>query len=409
MTRFHHFVLGLIAFATLLTGCKDDDANVPKMTKAKHTVVVYIAAENNLRESLTKDINEMLEGARRLDDSCRTVIFIDDYEKPRIYTVDNTTQYTDFDMLAPDYEFPEELNSCSKDGLRTVMQYIRSNYLSDSYGLVMCSHGTGWLPTTFATSEAAARAGVRRSFGVDNDGKGTYSQMSIADLADVLATFPHLDFIMFDACYMQSVEVAYALRKCADHIIATPAETPSNGAPYDDILPLLFERPADYTKVIQIYHDEYIDWRSDYHDCGVVFSDIKTSELDNLYSVTRRMFQAHQSEWNTASKTGVTRYLELPKSVMPVTWNYNITFYDIKSLMRAVLTDDEYSEWTVAADAAIGAYCLAPYVYSAELIPTYPIYDNSCGVAMSLPPSLEESLPGTMVIEAYEALGWKME
>ncbi len=33
--------------------------------------------------------------------------------------------------------------------------------------------------------------------------------MNIPDLNEALSVAPHFDFILFDACYMQSVEVVY--------------------------------------------------------------------------------------------------------------------------------------------------------------------------------------------------------
>ena len=50
--------------------------------------------------------------------------------------------------------------------------------------------------------------------------------MNIEDLKSVLQKAPHFDFIMFDACFMQSVEVAYELRDYCDYYIGFPAENP---------------------------------------------------------------------------------------------------------------------------------------------------------------------------------------
>ena len=48
---------------------------------------------------------------------------------------------------------------------------------------------------------------------------------------------PHFDFIMFDACFMMSVEVAYEVRNYTDYYIGSPTENPGPGAPYDKVVP----------------------------------------------------------------------------------------------------------------------------------------------------------------------------
>ncbi|MCR5312375.1 MAG: hypothetical protein K6E54_01765 [Bacteroidaceae bacterium] len=164
---FKYIWLLFIALQTLFVSCHDDDGPDFVTVKAKRTVVFYIAAENGIETSLYDDVTEILEGANSLEDSCRVVIFIDDTDNPRIYSVDNTTQYTDINFLVPDYSYDEDFNSCSEEGFTNVMNYIFKHYSSESYGLVMCSHGSGWLPSTYALDYSSESA-IRKSFGVDN-------------------------------------------------------------------------------------------------------------------------------------------------------------------------------------------------------------------------------------------------
>ena len=43
--------------------------------------------------------------------------------------------------------------------------------------------------------------------------------MNISEFVEILEVTPHFDFILFDACFMQSVEVAYELRDYTDYCI----------------------------------------------------------------------------------------------------------------------------------------------------------------------------------------------
>ena len=62
---------------------------------------------------------------------------------------------------------------------------------AESYGLVLSSHGTSWLPGNFSSL---------RSFGEEN---GQY--MEITEMNEALEGF-HFDFMLFDACYMSGIE-----------------------------------------------------------------------------------------------------------------------------------------------------------------------------------------------------------
>ena len=53
-----------------------------------------------------------------------------------------------------------------------------------------------------------------------------------------------LIFIMFDACFMMSIEVAYAVRNYADYYMGCPTENPGPGAPYNKVVPYMFKQGA---------------------------------------------------------------------------------------------------------------------------------------------------------------------
>lgn len=82
--------------------------------------------------------------------------------------------------------------------------------------MVYWSHGEGWIPYPVTST---------RWVGQDT-GDGD-KRMNISALASVLDEIPHLDFLLFDACFMQSVEVAYELRSYTDYFLASPTEIPA--------------------------------------------------------------------------------------------------------------------------------------------------------------------------------------
>lgn len=81
--------------------------------------------------------------------------------------------------------------------------------------------------------------------------------MNISDLVTVLDdNMPHFDFIMFDACFMMSVEVAYAVRDYADYYMGCPTENPGPGAPYDKVVPYMF-KPGAANQMAEAYFNHY--------------------------------------------------------------------------------------------------------------------------------------------------------
>lgn len=86
---------------------------------------------------------------------------------------------------------------------------------------------------------------------------------------------------MFDACFMQCAEVAYALRDCANWIIASPAEIPGYGAPYDIVVPLFFDATASPQSIIDAYKAGY-----EGENTGVVLSAVRCAAMQQFADAT---------------------------------------------------------------------------------------------------------------------------
>ena len=80
--------------------------------------------------------------------------------------------------------------------------------------------------------------------------------MDIPELADALQGL-ELDNLLFDACYMGSVEVAAEMVGVADRLVASPAEILSTGFPYQTIIRELCKKEPDMHRLVDLYHDYY--------------------------------------------------------------------------------------------------------------------------------------------------------
>lgn len=103
--------------------------------------------------------------------------------------------------------------SASGEVLHSVIHDAITAFPAMEYGLILWSHGTGWLPEgVFDTLKHGNRSKFR-SFGFDS-GK----EMKITELAENLPV--KFEFIIFDACLMSNIETLYELRNAANYIIA---------------------------------------------------------------------------------------------------------------------------------------------------------------------------------------------
>lgn len=370
----------------VLHSCNDKtEEQLPETNMSTRTVLVYMVAENSLNSYTTSDIEEMLEGAGQMPDKSKIVVYLDDIREPRIYTITHKTKERTFSALQPSYRFGSELNSASANTLKDVLKYVRTEHPSDSYGIVFWSHASGWIESSFAgdqTSAAARKSPIRKSFGIDN-GKNTTSnngsQMNIKDMASALSEFPTFDFIMFDACFMQSVETLFELKDCARYIIGSPAEIPAPGAPYDKLIVPMFAEKIAADGMINSYYNSYCNDNT----YGIVISAVDCSKLDHLAQLTSLYVKEHKEDMLRADLSDVQNYFIYDE------WNVKADFpdyYDMQGIMLNTLSPGEYQQWKAAFDEAVTTTRATDYWYSAYERGRLPIDKEQCGgVSMFLP------------------------
>ncbi len=363
------------------------------------TVLAYIAAENSLSYGAfhEQDIDEMLQAAGDIPTNSRLLIYLDDTSNPRILSIEQQSGRRPTSRVV--YEYSEEQNSGDVETLRTVMEWVYDNYPSSTYGLIFWSHGDAWLP---------AKAIPQRSICIDNE-RNNYSnsgsKMDIADVADVLAGFPRFEFIMFDACFMQAVEVAYELRNVARYVIASPAEIPNPGAPYERMVKPFFSVPFDGAEVVEQYYRMYNDSVMPVYDYGsdrygVSLSVIDCGHLDALANATAGMVTKYVSRDEATDLKGVQRYYPLSSKSRP-------EFYDMNGYMQRLITDEaDYVRWKSVFDLAVPYARSTAWWYSNDAYTQHVDLDNYGGVSCYVPQdrSIYDGLN-----EKFRATSWYMD
>ena len=262
----------------------------------------------------------------------------------------------------------------SKNGLKVWKQFTQEEDCTDSttilnnlrsivkafpakkYGLTFGSHGSGMVIKQ------------RRALGPDNTPSGNY--LNIPTLRGVLEQLPHLSYIFFDVCFMQSIEVAYELRNQADWIIGSPAEIPNPGAPYHIITKALCD--GNVNSIVKEYDEYYPVTYKGGNFKGTILSAVKCSELESFaYSTSQYIREAFANRYT------------LPSSITQNIQKYSSEFstftycYDINSAMNHILAEEEYNKWAAAFEKAVpireqdigqwtASYCYNPTIYDKE-------------------------------------------
>ncbi|MBP8760652.1 MAG: clostripain [Parabacteroides sp.] len=270
MNKFQRIITGLLFCFPLFWGCTND---VPDPVAPTRTVLIYMAADNSLSSYSYDNIESIVQGtsASALNGG-NLLIYVDAKNAaPQLLQIKVKSDGKIQKLSVEDY--PEQ-NSADPSVMRGVFDKVIGDYPADSYGLVLWSHGTAWLPYNVQP--------MLRSFGQDES-----NWMEIDELAEALPDHV-FDFIMFDACYMASTEVAYALRDKADYILASPTEVLGEGFPYKLIIGNFFTETAGLQQIAETFYN-YYNQKEKIIEQSASVSLIATEQLDNLAAICREI------------------------------------------------------------------------------------------------------------------------
>lgn len=240
----------LLLMALLLNSCMRTDRLDDSPTR---TVLVYMSAYNNLDQMgyANTNIRQMglsLSNGRIMDHSNLLVFCHRKYGPSTLMHIEG---YNKVDTI----RVYDSVNSCDPAVLNEVIRYVKDEWPAEVYGMIMWSHGTGWLPKDKLhyiapnLKYAPSRDGnsivggtvigqisepMTKAFAMNDVPKGQNPPYDCMELDEMVGAIPDgfFDYIAFDACYMGCVEVAYALRHKCNYMISSPYEILANGYPY---------------------------------------------------------------------------------------------------------------------------------------------------------------------------------
>lgn len=212
-----------LAVLLLLTAVSADAAAAkPKKAVAKEwTVAVFLNADNNLDPFGMEDQKEMSKIGS--NDYMNVVTLIDRERGPAQVNYIEKGKVTKVKDMG-------ELDMGDYKEFVKFAKYIKANYPAKHYSFTLWNHGSGWKNK----NENAVFRGI--SYDDSSNNHITNNQLTTALEQVSEALGQKVDVLNFDACLMQMVEVAYAVRNHVNFMVASEELEPGKGAPYDDIL-----------------------------------------------------------------------------------------------------------------------------------------------------------------------------
>ena len=357
-------------------GDNPDGPDVP-VTPVGQTVFMFFPWSNSLLSDFRRTVEDMqtVVAQRSMKDE-RVMVFMATSEREAVL-----------------FELKKQNGRCLTDTLRrysdrpfTSRQWLTSLFSevmtlapASRYGMVVGCHGLAWVPVQGQRSarkrqgsqerideednlykeERIDKEGLYKEERIDKEGDdlmhfevqgpvttrfigGTYpeTQIETTDLADAMADAGlHTEYILFDACYMSSVEVAYELKDVTHYLIASPTEVISYGFPYITMGKHLLGTP-NYKGIA----DSFISFYSSYYLPYGTVAVTDCTQLDALAAIAQQINEAAEEPTNAASAKQINAAAEgklntatsgknAPNGVQIMDGYSPTLFYDLGHLM----------------------------------------------------------------------------
>lgn len=357
-------------------GDSPDGPDVP-VTPVGQTVFMFFPWSNSLLSDFRRTVEDMqtVVAQRSMKDE-RIMVFMTTSEREAVL-----------------FELKKQNGRCLTDTLRrysdrpfTSRQWLTSLFSevmtlapASRYGMVVGCHGLAWVPVQGQRSarkrlgsqerideednlykeERIDKEGLYKEERIDKEGDdlmhfevqgpvttrfigGTYpeTQIETTDLADAMADAGfHTEYILFDACYMSSVEVAYELKDVTHYLIASPTEVISYGFPYITMGKHLLGTP-NYKGIV----DSFISFYSSYYLPYGTVAVTDCTQLDALAAIAQQINAAAEEPTNAASAKQINAAAEgklntatsgksAPNGVQIMDGYTPTLFYDLGHLM----------------------------------------------------------------------------
>lgn len=234
-----------LAFSVSCSNEADSLRSDSKASKKKATLLIYMAADNDLETYALWNI-KMME--RSKPDSVNILVLVDraegydetegNWTDTRLFQIVRDKS-TDSSIKSKRLKCPQlglsetentELDMTNPSVLKTFIEFGKTNYEAENYALIIWGHGNGWQAVTIDERSSA--------------------YMSLHDLGNAVRG-QGLCVIGFDSCFGGVLENVYEIKDCAEYTVACPGITSSSGWNYSILLEELSKNECDAKNIAE--------------------------------------------------------------------------------------------------------------------------------------------------------------
>ena len=388
----------------ILTGCSDEIPEHERPVQSKRAILAYLIANNDLDTDIMNNVVWMYESLAQSQDSCSLAIYYkpssnNSYNNGYLKETQILTFFTDGhgqingqpalegSDITTGNVVEQALKYTAVPGTATDPDVMQANLQAmadiipaESYGLIFGSHATSWMPAEENPFIST------KSFGQDGS---AYNSINIPEFADVLeASFPgNLDFVLFDACMMQTAEVCYELRNATHYCIASVMATPTEGFPYHLILDDLYQEDIDFDKLCE----DVINFnKSETKGKWGTYAVVDCEQMDTFASAVKDQIDQHASALENLSLHSIQQYgIE----------SFSYFSFDVEDIIRQLNGGEVPTSFQQILDQTVLAKsCITNHsVFRVD-------EDRYCGMGMYIP----DAVPGNTRWNDYyrSAISW---
>ena len=350
--------------------------------EVRNVLLLYSAGYNSLSGFLADDINDLLSGelpaSGRMDDVLLVYSHLlspkGGYNTPTSPILMRAYKDMEGNIVKDTLVvYPEGSISSTASQLNEVLTYVKDNFPAKTYGMVFSSHATGYLPSGYYSNPKGyvyQKSGAKRIFGPGRDWQdspgvpyvepeydpslpmvksvgqdqvgtsGNYLSYEI-EIDDFAKAIPmYMDYILFDACLMGGVEVAYELSGKCGMVGFSQTEVLAEGFDYKTLTNhLLYGGTPDPAAVCMDYFNQY-DIQSGVYRSATI-SLVDCTRMKHLAQVCAQLFDKYRDAIAELKPSNVQRYFRSDYH-----WFYDL--FDIVS--KAGADENEINELKAAID-----------------------------------------------------------
>jgi hypothetical protein len=377
--------------------------------------LLYSCGYNDLSSALKQDIKDITSNLNLGNSRNALLVFAHGTASRGDYRTESEPtlcryQKNEADSLICDTlkVWPGSCVSASGEMLADVLTLVKDMFPASVYGMLFSSHGSGWTPTGYIRNPYTFEGSgdgwgwmsiikpdddkpAVKSAGIHARPDSKHYEIDIQDFADAIPM--KLDYLIFDACLMGGVEVAYQLRGKCDKLVASQAEILADGMDYQTMCSYIFaSKWPDLEGLCRRYYDYYNNqssWKS------ATISIVDCNKLEPLAEVCREIFETNRegiAGLEGAKADSVQMYFrEADRTNLQ--W-----FYDLEDIvLHCEASQEQKDNLRNALDE-----CVLYKMATEKILDSTPV-KHHCGLSMYLPFKNK-----TYLNNFYKTLDWNL-